>query len=25
LFWVPASALWFTYLRMQTRLKTAGL
>ena len=24
-FWLPASALWFTYLRMQRRLKTAGL
>jgi anti-sigma factor RsiW len=24
-FWLPASALWFTYLRMQSRLKTAGL
>jgi len=24
-FWLPAGALWFTYLRMQNRLKIAGL
>src|SRR5262249_34523985 len=24
-FWLPAASLWFTYLRMQRRLKTAGL
>jgi len=24
-FWLPASALWFTYLRLQSRLKAAGL
>ena len=24
-FWLPAATLWFTYVRMQRRLKTAGL
>lgn len=24
-FWLPAASLWFTYVRMQRRLRTAGL
>ena len=25
LFWIPAGCLWFSYLRMQRRLRVAGL